>query len=106
MTNEDIKKITNALFSRISRDLAKINTRLESLSEDSRKHTKKLDALWEQTVKITVELEEVKEELHSSSTTLKTNNEENKDNIKRLDKRVTETEKSLGIAPPPESNIY
>ncbi len=108
MTDEDVKKITKALFSRISEDLAKINNRLETLSEDSGKHTKKLDTLWEQTVKLTGDITEVQETLDSHTSALKqivTNTEHNKDNIVRLDKRVIETERHLGIVPSPESNI-
>lgn len=92
-------------LSRIGKDISRIDGTLETLSEDGGKHTKKLNILWEQTDKITLELENIKDKIDNQNTFLKANSERNNANIKRLDKRVGEAEKHLGIAPPPESHI-
>lgn len=89
----------------IGKDIVRIDSLLETLGEDSAKHTKKLDILWEQTDKITLELENIKDKIDNQNTFLKANSEHNNDNVKKLDKRITEAEKHLGIVPPPESQI-
>ena len=95
-------------LSRIGKDIGRIDSTLETLSEDSGKNTKKLDVLWEQTDELTKDINEVKETLESHTNTLKQiviNTTNRNDNIKRLDKRLTENERSLGIVPPPELTI-
>lgn len=95
-------------LSRIGKDITRIDGTLETLSEDGGKHTKKLDILWEQTDELTKSMGGVEESLKYHANALKQiliNTTNINDNVKRLDKRVTETEKHLGIVPPPESHI-
>lgn len=85
-----------------------INKKLDEQSKNLNGHGKKLDILWEQTDELTKDMNDVKETLETHTNALKQiiiNTTNSNDNIKRLDKRITETEKSLGIVAPPESYI-
>ncbi len=82
-------------LSRIGKDIARIDSTLETLSEDSGKNTKKLDVLWEQVDELTKDMDGIKESLESHTNALKQiviNTTNSNDNIKRLDKRVVEEE--------------
>ncbi len=101
MPNADVNKFRGVVREEIATALKPVNTKLGKVE-------KKLDILWEQTDKLTKDINKVKETLESYTNALKQiviNTINSNDNIKRLDKRATETEKSLGIVPPPESNI-
>ncbi len=91
-------------LSRIGKDIARIDSVLESLSEESKGHTKKLkkiDAVWDQVVEITLGLEDIKEKMDFQAETSSKSN----DNVEKLDKRVTTVESHLGISVLPELAI-
>lgn len=70
--------------------------------------TEKLDATWEQTGKLSVDMTEVEEKLDSHTTILKkitTNTEHTVENVKKVNKRLTNLESKQGIVPPPELTI-
>lgn len=108
MTDEDVKKIGKAFdekFKKIGKDLSRIDSTLETIAEESEKQTKKLGILWEQVGEVTVALEVVKETLGIHTTFLKgmqNNDENNSDDIHKLNKRVVTLENTAGIVPPPE----
>lgn len=58
-------------LSRIGKDIARIDSTLETLSEDSGKHTKKLDILWEQTDELTKDMNGIEETLQFHTNALK-----------------------------------
>lgn len=108
MTDEDIKKLRGVVKKEIDTALNPVNTGLDNVKTGLSRVERRLDILWEQTDQLTKDMDKVKESLESHSNTLKQiviNTTNINDNVKRLDQRVTETEKHLGIAPPPESNI-
>lgn len=108
MTNEDVKKIRGAIREEVGTALKPINTGLTGVENRLTGVEKKLDILWEQTDELTKDMNGVEETLKSHTNALKQiviNTTNTDDNIKRLDKRLTEAEKSLGLVPHPESNI-
>lgn len=115
MTDEDIKKLRgvvreeiNTALKPVNTDLGEVKSGLKNVKSGLKNVERKLDILWEQVEKVTIDLEDVKDTQGSHTTLLKEINskvEHNTDNTKRLDRRVRETEKHLGIVPSPESNI-
>lgn len=91
-----------AELSRIGKDIARIDSTLETINEEIQKHGKKLDTLWDQVIEVTEGLEDVKETLKSLTDILKQTSDYTKDNSRKLAKRVIEVEEHLGIVPPPE----
>lgn len=89
----------------INNRLDGITTRLDDPKTGLGRLNGRFDILWEQTVSLTEDMTEVKETLESHSASLKrleTNTEHSRDNVHRVDKRVSTIEAQLGISPPPE----
>ena len=115
MTNDDLNQIRGVVKEEIDTSLKQIKETLDSHTKTLDSHTKtlekqagKLNALWEQTEKLTVDMGEVKEILNSHTKSLNqlvANNEQDKDNVRKLDKRIGATEDHLGIVPPPELTL-
>lgn len=101
MTHNDLNQIRGVVKE-------EINSSIEPV-------VKKLDILWEQTVELTENMAEVQETLAAHTETLAAhttslkmivaNTENNKDDIGKLNKRVSKLEDQAGIAPPPELTI-
>ncbi len=92
-------------LSNIGKDVARIDSTLETINEELGTTGRKLDILWEQVEKVTIGLEEVKEKLDYNKTYFKTGFENTNGNVNKLNKRTSTIEDQLGIAPPPELNI-
>lgn len=94
MTQEDLNQIRGVVREEIS-------TAIEPV-------VKKLDTLWDQTVTLTEDMTEIKEtqKLHTTAfKRLGVKVENDSEDIKKADKRLTHVETHLGIVPPPELAI-
>jgi len=94
-------------LSKIGKDINRIDSVLETISDDQKHQTKLLNTLWDQVVVVTTDLTDVKETLDSHTDLLKAaaKTEQNSDNIQKLNKRVTTVEERAGISTPPELTI-
>ena len=84
--------------------LETINQILDNPKTGLKRINKRLNILWEQAEKVTFGLDEVKETLDSHTASLKRIEEKaenSSDDIRKLDKRLTEVEHNQGIIPPP-----
>lgn len=84
--------------SKIGKDIARIDSTLETMTEEFAKQTKKFGILWDQVVKVTADLEQVRDDVVDIKKILVSNTE-------KLDKRVRTVEAHAGISPPPELTI-
>ena len=101
MTDEELKKVIDAVDKRLNKSLEPIKNQLGDPQNGLKRVNEKLDALWGQTVKLTEDSEEIKEFLKFQKQALNQTN----DNIKKIDKRLTEVENHTGIVPPPELTV-
>lgn len=94
-------------LSKIGKDINRIDSVLETISDDQKQQTKLLNTLWDQVVEVTADFEGVKETLDSHTVLLKAaaKAEQNSENIQKLNKRVTTVEEKAGISTPPELTI-
>lgn len=94
-------KTTNQGVRSIKEQQSVINEKLDEVQQTVNIHTQKLDILWDQTERLTFGIEDIKDTLKSQSRDINQTN----DNVKKVNKRLTEAENNLGIAPPPELTI-
>ena len=95
-------------LSTIGKDIARIDSTLETISEEFGKQTKKMGILWEQVEEVTKDLEKVKETLDLHTGALKSieaKMDNTSDQIVRLDNRLSTVEGKVGVVPQPELAI-
>lgn len=101
MTNDDLNKFRGVVKEEIDTALNPVNKKLDSQG-------KKLDSLWDQVVEVTEGMGEVKEVQKTHTASLKrieSKVEQNTDDIRKINKRLTIVENQSGIVPPPELTV-
>lgn len=115
MTDEDIKKLRGVIKQEIgtalrpvNKGLKTVNTGLKAVKKDLKSVDRKLDILWDQTDRLTKNIVSIEDTLNSHTTALtriEVKIENDSENIRKLDKRLTTSEAHLGIAAPPELTL-
>lgn len=115
MDEQTFKKLLNQALKPIIKrlddpktGLVAINNRLDDPKTGLRRINEKIDVLWDQVERVTFGMDNAKETLDSHTTYLRnieTKVEKSSDDTGKLDKRLSEVEGHVGIAPPPELTL-